>query len=644
MEQTLYFDYCAFMILTVMLISFYMHKKVTGRANHIFLYIIIVSIFTTGFDIATIKWENLGTGYLGVRYFLNCMYLILRNLQSVLYCFYLVGITDNWHNVCSNRIVNILMSLPFFIVCAATLSSPWTGFVFNIENEGNIYTRGDGFIILYISAIIYTIYSFIYIIVYRKIIGKRNLIPLLSVLILFVMSVVIQYFHPEILIEMLFNALGLLSIILIVHRPDQRIDEVTELGKHSAYMQDMKRSFINNKPMTVIIADIAKYNGFEEVLGHDNAEAAISDIAEGFMFMNKVLKLGAEMYYLGRGSYRVVLDEKHFDKTVEAAEVISNASKSNEKLKRMGIIPNTYVCIVRCPEDIQDFDSLIVLENSISKTEYTGQVMYAKDILKNSKYDLMKNIDNILENALKNNKFEVYYQPIFDVKNEKYNSAEALIRLKDDTYGFISPEIFIPAAEKNGSIHQIGKFVMETVCRFISGKEFKSLGLDYIEVNLSVTQCMRRGMADEIISLMNKYGIDYDRINLEITETAVAYAQDVMEENIQKLSEAGIKFSLDDFGTGYSNMFRIASLPLKIVKIDKSFTMLKDNPRLEIVLRNSIRMIKDMNMKIVIEGVETKELAHFFGQVLECEYIQGYYYSKPVPQADFVEAVRVKNA
>lgn len=644
MEQNLYFDYCAFLILTVMLVSFYMHKKVTGRANHIFLYIIIVSIFTTGFDIATIKWENLGTGYLGVRYFLNCMYLILRNLQSVLYCFYLVGITDNWHNVCSNRIVNVLMSLPFLTACAVTLSSPWTGLVFTIENEGNVYTRGDGFILLYISAIIYTLYSFIYIIVYRKIIGKRNLIPLLSVLILFVLSVVIQYFHPEILIEMLFNSLGLLSIILIVHKPDQRIDEVTELGKHSAYMQDMKRSFINNKPMTVIIADIAKYNGFEEVLGHDNAEAAISDIAEGFMFMNKVLKLGAEMYYLGRGSYRVVLDEKHFDKAVEAAEVISNASKSNEKLKRMGIIPNTYVCIVRCPEDIQDFDSLIVLENSISKAEYTGQVMYAKDILKNSKYDLMKNIDNILENALKNNKFEVYYQPIFDVKNEKYNSAEALIRLKDDTYGFISPEIFIPAAEKNGSIHQIGKFVMETVCRFISGEEFKSLGLDYIEVNLSVTQCMRKGMADEIIGLMNKYGIDYDRINLEITETAVAYAQDIMEENIQKLSEAGIKFSLDDFGTGYSNMFRIASLPLKIVKIDKSFTMLKDNPRLEIVLRNSIRMIKDMNMKIVIEGVETKELAHFFGQVLECEYIQGYYYSKPVPQADFVEVVRVKNA
>lgn len=644
MEQALYFDYCAFLILTVMLISFYMHKKVTGKANRIFLYIIVVSIFTTCFDIATVTWDEAGTQYLGVRYFMHNMYLILRNLQSALYCFYLVGITDNWHNVYNNRKINRLMALPFIIVCAATISSTWTGFVFTLDNPGNAYERGNGFILLYISAVIYTIYSFVYIIVYRKIIGKRNIVPLMSVLILLVLSVLIQYFYPEVLIEMLFNALGLLSIILIVHKPDQRIDEVTELGKQSAYMQDMKRSFLNKKPMRIIIADIAKYNVLEDILGHDNTEEIISNIAEGFIFLNKTLKLGAELYYLGRGSYRVVLDEKHFDKDVKAAEVICHASKSNERLKSMGIVPNTYVCLVRCPEDIQDFDTMLAFENGISKREYTGRVMYAKDIIKCSKYDLMKNIDSILETALKNNKFEVYYQPIFDVKNEKYNSAEALIRLKDETYGFISPEIFIPAAEKNGSIHQIGILVMETVCRFIASEEFKSLGIDYIEVNLSVVQCMRRGMADEIIGIMNKYGIDYDRINLEITETAVAYAQDVMEENIQKLSASGIKFSLDDFGTGYSNMFRIASLPLKIVKIDKSFTMLKDNPKLEIVLRNSIRMIKDMNMKIVIEGVETKELVYFFGQVLGCEYIQGYYFSKPVPLADFVEVVRIKNA
>lgn len=646
MEKSLYFDYCAFLILAVMLISFAMHKQITGKVNRMFMYIIIVSIFTTCFDIAAVIWDGVKSDNAVIGYFFNCIYLILRNLQSVMYCFCLIAITDNWHNIDRKSLINTLMSLPFCVVCIATLSSPWTGFIFTMEKNGSSYNyiRGDGFVLLYISAAIYTIYALGYIISYSKIIEKRNMIPLLGVFPLLLIAVIIQYLKPDMLIEMFFNALGLLFIVLIVHRPDRRIDEVTELGKYSAYMNDLKRAFINKKPMRIIVCDIEKYGAIEEVLGYDNAVKATYLIAAGFVSLDKRLKLGAEMYYLGRGSYRVILDKEHFDKAEEAAEAISKASKKNITLKKVGIVPHTNVCLVRCPEDIDDFDSMIAFENSVAKRPYTGQVMYAAEVLKDSKYDIMKNIDVILERALKNNSFEVYYQPIYDVKNEKYNSAEALLRLKDKEYGFISPEIFIPAAEKNGNIHQIGNFVIETVCKFISNDDFSSLGLDYIEVNLSVAQCMYPGLADDIIGLMDKYGVSHDRINLEITETAVAYAKDVMGANIKKLSEAGIKFSLDDFGTGYSNMFRIASLPLKIVKIDKSFTKLEDNPKLEIVLRNSIKMIKDMNMKTVIEGVETKELANFFGNELDCEYIQGYYYSKPVPVSDFVQVVKGKNA
>ena len=109
-----------------------------------------------------------------------------------------------------------------------------------------------------------------------------------------------------------------------------------------------------------------------------------------------------------------------------------------------------------------------------------------------------------------------------------------------------------------------------------------------------------------------------------------------MAENIEQLNASGISFSLDDYGTGYSNIQRVSSLPLKIVKLDRTFVNAEDNPKLTIVLENTVKMLKDMEMQIVVEGVETEQLVKRFTD-MECEYIQGYYYSKPIPKKEFIE-------
>jgi EAL domain-containing protein (putative c-di-GMP-specific phosphodiesterase class I) len=301
-----------------------------------------------------------------------------------------------------------------------------------------------------------------------------------------------------------------------------------------------------------------------------------------------------------------------------------------------------YICIARCPEDITDFEMLIAYGLDFQNRQYTGDVFYAADTIKKERYDILLNIDSIIDEAFANRNFSVYYQPIYSINEQRFTSAEALLRLKNDKYGFISPELFIPAAENNGTIHKIGEFVFDEVCKFITSADFERLGLQYIEVNLSVVQCMQKGLADDLINTLKKYNISPDKINLEITETAAAYSQQIMDDNIKALTDAGIKLSLDDFGTGYSNMKRIASLPLHIVKLDKTFTDIEDNQNLTIVLKNTIRMIKDMNMKIVVEGVETEDLVKKFSDY-KCDYIQGYYFSKPIPKEDFIAFVESRN-
>ncbi len=321
-----------------------------------------------------------------------------------------------------------------------------------------------------------------------------------------------------------------------------------------------------------------------------------------------------------------------------AASLINDALHQTLKIDKFDLNLIPYVCLAKCPEDIDNFQSLISFGTDFhEKLPYNGEVIHADGSTVKRMVSLLTGMDSIIERALANHGFHVYYQPIYSIEKKRFVSAEALLRLIDEKEGFISPEIFIPAAEKSGAIHKIGDYVLTEVFQFIASSEYKKLGLEYIEINLSVSQCMHHGLADSILESMNRYGVSSNQVNLEITESAASYDQSVMSENLEQLSAAGLTFSLDDYGTGYSNMYRIAALPLKIVKLDKTFVN-NQNSKMWTILQNTVRMIKDLNMEIVVEGIETEEMVKKFSD-LKCDFIQGYFFSKPIPQREFVEFI-----
>lgn len=368
----------------------------------------------------------------------------------------------------------------------------------------------------------------------------------------------------------------------------------------------------------------------------------MAGISEYMMRLDKEKKSKAAMYYLGQGKFRYVLEDTLSDHVPDIAEEINRTLKTCFVINQMSVNFIANICIADCPEDVSDVDTLMAFGDTLQTLPVTGNIMVASELMKQLHFDMMHDMDTIIESALSNKRFEVYYQPIYSVKEKKFHSAEALIRLKDEKYGFISPEVFIPVAEKSGAIHKIGDFVLEQVCAFIASDEYKKLGMSYIEVNLSVVQCMQPKLANHIMEILTRYGVRPEQLNLEITETAASISQQALEDNIKDLTNMGMKFSLDDFGTGYSNMQRIVKLPFDIIKLDRTFTELYDNPKLGIVLTNAINMIKAMKMKIVVEGVETEEMLKLFSE-LKCEYIQGYYFSKPIPREEFVKFIQASS-
>ena len=233
----------------------------------------------------------------------------------------------------------------------------------------------------------------------------------------------------------------------------------------------------------------------------------------------------------------------------------------------------------------------------------------------------------------------MYYQPILDVKTGEFSSAEALARLKDPKYGMISPGIFISAAEAYGKIIPIGDEVLDQVFRFVSENDFDKMGISYIEVNLSVAQCMESSFPDKIKALQDKYNTDPSRINFEITETTYGDISDIIVKNVSELMEMGYTFALDDYGTGYSNIKRISHIPFKLIKIDKSLVDDSSSENGKKILEHTIRMMQSIGKELVIEGAETADVVEVIKR-MNCDHIQGFYYSRPLPKEDYIKFVQ----
>ena len=209
----------------------------------------------------------------------------------------------------------------------------------------------------------------------------------------------------------------------------------------------------------------------------------------------------------------------------------------------------------------------------------------------------------------------------------------------------ISPALFIKAAEISGAIHQIGDFVLEDVCRFVGSNDFEALGLSHVQINMSASQCIEVDLVDKIKRLLSKYKLAASRINLEITESAADFDPIIVDQNINRLHELGINFALDDYGIGYSNVKRVTSLPIELVKLDKTFVDGIDDPQMWIMVQDTIKMLKEMHKEVLVEGVEAENIVERFmdlgcDYIQGCEYLQGYYFCKPLPEDEFLEFMK----
>lgn len=263
-----------------------------------------------------------------------------------------------------------------------------------------------------------------------------------------------------------------------------------------------------------------------------------------------------------------------------------------------------------------------------------NEIVWFNDSMKESQI-WERQIEDDMKKALENHEFQVYLQPKYSTKAEELSAAEALVRWTHPKLGFISPAQFIPIFEKNGFILQLDDYMLTEVAKIQSGWIAQGKRLVPISVNVSRAHFAEDNLAEHICSVVDGYNVPHQFIELELTESAFFDDKAVLLNTIKKLKNYGFKVSMDDFGAGYSSLNSLKELPLDIIKLDgEFFRSVEDTVKSKLIVGETITLAKKLGMQIVAEGIETREQVDFLAG-LNCDLIQGFYFSKPLPLKEF---------
>jgi diguanylate cyclase (GGDEF)-like protein len=414
-------------------------------------------------------------------------------------------------------------------------------------------------------------------------------------------------------------------------------DMLTELPNRYAFLQTLEKHIISDRPFYLLYIDINEFRRHNEFYGHEEGDKLLTELSKR---ISTTVKSSDFVARVGGDEFAIILANIDNQLSCESAisRIIDGVNKPFHTKKPNSFHISISVGAANYPNDARDVDELMKF---VDLSAYNGKknkkntIQFYSQSMKDASQHLII-IEQELRQAIKNNEFELYLQPIIDIKTNCINKAEALIRWNHPRNGLISPDDFIPIAERCGLIIAIGEWVINRTCEI--SKELSSLGFDIkISMNLSPSQ-----VADSNLFTYLKTSIEDNQVNpclleLEVTEDVLVDDYSVAEKLLSKARQMGMSVSVDDFGTGYSSLSYLKKLPLDYLKIDRSFIkeiVADDNDKA--IVRAVIAMAHNLNLCVTAEGVETQEQLSFLVDNA-CNSVQGYMFSRPISKNLFIK-------
>ncbi|MCR4895281.1 MAG: EAL domain-containing protein [Lachnospiraceae bacterium] len=565
-------------------------------------------------------------------YGINELYYVLKVSSPVLFFYYCLLIESRYKFV--SRLDKVLIAVPVTCTGIVILLSPALKFVFYISPDGTFhYGIGRNLIlavtVYYLLAAVVCVFKR-----WNSLKGEVRATILFYIAIVIAGNILQTYVTPHTQMISLCSTIGILALFLVYQNPDHYRDHTTDLFDYDGMIALKKEDLRYDRFRQMQVLVIDDYREMRQILGDAKMDQLLKQVGKAV----RQYAYDGICFYIRNGRFMMLFTTEGRREEVRE-KLLDRFAKPFVVEKEEHFLSSGFFYgggEVGHTSNVEELTLMLNLAADTIRGMGYGKVMeVSKEIREKAQFQAR--VAGALERALQENSLVVYYQPIYSTKQGRTTSAEALVRIIDPELGMLYPDSFIEIAEQNGSIFRLGHQVFEKTCEFIESHDMEALGLEYIEINLSPLQCMREQLAEELQQVLYRKRIDPKWINLEITESGHTDNR-IMRQNVTELSNYGLTFSLDDYGTGYSNLINVLSLPLKIVKVDKSIVwsyFRDENPTLLHVLE----LFKDSNLEIVCEGVEDLEMARTLRD-LGCDYEQGYYFSRPVSEEDFLNYLK----
>ena len=621
---------CGVILITLLAIIYGRQRKLNLITGKVFQGCFFASLFCLCMDILSLvmivyreKFPLLLTEFICKTYLAS---LVLVALLAVVY----IATSVSFHLPDYKK--NIIAYVVLAAIFAALIYALPIYMHENVEMD-MAWTDGACIYATYLGIMMFVIINLIQIFRRKEYIYERQRRTVLIWMLMWMIAACIQVLDSKNLLAGFAIALGITVIFFQFENPELNLDWQTGLFNYVAYTRYGEQLYSSDKDfyLIAVIYENSAWQSEEDSYANMDAQ----EIFNTFLTIRD-----ANVFKIMENEVLIFFSSE--ERATTTWENIMKWSKSETAKMAPGHPSFYYIEDPRCVSSYGELLDLLQYVGLQRKDATPGSLhIIESDIVSHMVAE--KQMARQIAEALEEDRVIVYYQPIFSIEKQRFVSAEALVRIVDREGNLIPPGAFVHIAESNGMIIEIGRRVFEKVCRFFQQNRLEGYGIQYIDVNLSVVQCADNRLADTYIKIMDDMKIDPRCINLEITESASLREKQVLITNMEQLIEHGIMFSLDDFGTGQSNLNYIMEMPVKVVKFDRGMIQSYfTNDKARYVMDAAMQMIHGMKMKIVAEGIETEEQYKKMEEI-EIGFIQGYYFSKPLPEQEFLDFLRQKN-
>lgn len=623
---------CSFLVMLVIAYRFFHYKRVKSIKNLFFGFLIVMGMLEVASDIISaicvsyVQSIPLWIAVLTTQIFY--LFQFVMPFCMFAFDFVLAG------NPYKYRKVLLLCLLPLFFALIVWALNPFFHTLFYIDSS---YTYRIGSLneAVYISAGYYLFGTIIAALMLKEYMGKYCAYVMINSSMACITVVTFQMFNRNVLTTGVGIMLSILMMYLYLHNSDSITDNLTGCFERSALVQFLNGGLAPKKNAYAIVISLSGFRSVNTVFGASTGDEILSLI--GHSLVNLAARNNDSDAYRIDGDIFLIVPQSRQD-YLNIMDCIRKNMHHVFNINGKSIPLSIRVLKLENISYTKRKDTLIsIIEFVIAhakQNQLTGEILV--DQAFRDEYDYLRELEQYLHEAIAKKSFYMTYQPIWSVKEQKFTMIEALVRLNHPKYGPIPPDKFILIAEQNGLVPEITNCVLEMVSDFIARNDLESLGIKNVKVNLSAMDLLDGSLQSHIEHMLEKHNVTPSMLSFEITETVATSLNKEVRAILNWMNSKGLSLSMDDFGSGYANLDMVMQLQFDVVKIDRTMLLAVDETKIgKDVYKTMVDLFQDIGVSIVSEGAETEEQVNLLAS-WGVDYIQGYYYSKPLREEELL--------